>query len=39
MLVDFQWTTKYNWGGMALANLYADFDSISRGATTSFIGP
>ncbi len=39
MLVDFQWTTKYNWGGMALANLYADFDSISRGATTSFISP
>uniref|UniRef100_A0A2N9ILX3 Uncharacterized protein n=1 Tax=Fagus sylvatica TaxID=28930 RepID=A0A2N9ILX3_FAGSY len=30
-------TTQYNWGGVALANLYAGFDSISREATTSFV--
>uniref|UniRef100_A0A2N9IUH0 Aminotransferase-like plant mobile domain-containing protein n=1 Tax=Fagus sylvatica TaxID=28930 RepID=A0A2N9IUH0_FAGSY len=32
-------TALYNWGGVALANLYAGFDSVSREATTSFVGP
>ncbi len=39
VLVDFQRTTLYNWGEVALAKLYVGFDSISRGATTSFVGP
>jgi hypothetical protein len=39
LLVDFQQTVQYNWGGVALANLYAGFDSISQVATTSFVGP
>jgi hypothetical protein len=39
LLVDFQQTAQYNWGGVALANLYAGFNAISRGATTSFVGP
>uniref|UniRef100_A0A2N9EWD5 Aminotransferase-like plant mobile domain-containing protein n=1 Tax=Fagus sylvatica TaxID=28930 RepID=A0A2N9EWD5_FAGSY len=37
--MDFQRTALYNWGGVALANLYAGFDSVSREATTSFVGP
>ena len=39
LLVNFQRTALYNWGGVALANLYAGFDSVSRGAITSFVGP
>ena len=39
LLVDFQRTAQYSWGGVALANLYAGFDSVSSGATTSFVGP
>ena len=39
LLVDFQRTAQYNLGRVALANLYAGFDAISRGATTSFVGP
>ncbi len=39
LLVDFQRTALYNWGGVALANLYAGFNSISRGAVTSFVDP
>ncbi len=37
--MDFQRTALYNWGGVALANLYPGFDSVSREATTSFVGP
>ena len=39
LLVDFQQTAQYNWGGVAFANLYAGCDAISRVATTSFVGP
>uniref|UniRef100_A0A2N9F348 Aminotransferase-like plant mobile domain-containing protein n=1 Tax=Fagus sylvatica TaxID=28930 RepID=A0A2N9F348_FAGSY len=39
LLVDFQRTAQYNLGRVALANLYAGFDAVSRGATTSFVGP
>jgi hypothetical protein len=39
LLVNFQRTAQYNWGKVALANLYADFDTVSQGATTSFVSP
>jgi hypothetical protein len=39
LLVDFQQTAQYNWGGVALANLYTGFDAVSQAATTSFVGP
>ncbi len=29
MLVNFRQTTQYNWGGVALANQYTRFDSVS----------
>ncbi len=39
LLVNFQRTAQYKWGKVALANLYADFDTVSQGATTSFVSP
>ena len=39
LLVDFQQIDQYNWGGVALANLYAGFNAISWMASTSFVGP